>query len=197
MSDSKYTKGILVLEKYESLFKGKGKKNQSSRHTKILKKDIIDTQKALAKKVNMSHDTIHRVKYIRDNGTIEQKRLLVEDKISINRVYFDITHDIITKIGDNEYKFQNEFVKTLNVIYKKNVNCTYGIIDILTKDEIYELKFNPSSHEILMAIGQLISYQKAFKRIRNLIFVSNINIPLKYKKLFKMLNIKIIESRNI
>lgn len=53
-------------------------------------KPSIDTKKELAKLAGVSHDTIHKVEVIENEGTDEVKQQLKNKKISINKAYKEI-----------------------------------------------------------------------------------------------------------
>ena len=70
----------------------------------------------------------------------------------------------INKLG--EYELESDIVKYLQVSGLKperQVHCDFGIIDILTKESIYEVKKSLNRSSIIKGIGQLLLYSSVYK----------------------------------
>lgn len=93
---SNYQRSILAL-RLEDVLKEKAKVQQGKR-TDILQNSVksyeppeaINTQKALAKTANVSHDTIYKVKKIQEKAAPEMKAKLENGEASINEVFKEI-----------------------------------------------------------------------------------------------------------
>ncbi len=89
-----YQRSVLALE-FEKLFKEKAKENQIKAGKEFGKGlqnsakaiNAIDTRQELAKKAEVSHDTIMRVKKIQEAAPVEIKEKVQAGDMSINEAY--------------------------------------------------------------------------------------------------------------
>jgi len=95
-----FQRSKLALEE-EKIIAKKGKEQQGIR-TDISQKSVksVDTQKELAKKAKVSHDTIYKVKEILEKRP-EAEKDINSGKVSINKVFNDIKHT--EKLEDNKH----------------------------------------------------------------------------------------------
>ncbi len=82
-----YARVELNLRKEHIISKGKGFRSDLT-----LNKVKLDTNKQIAKESNVGHDTVSKVKFIRDNANEKIKKELRSGnrKLSINKVYMDL-----------------------------------------------------------------------------------------------------------
>ncbi len=112
-----YQRSVVALE-LESLYREKAKAQQGRRtdleQNSAESFEPIETREELAKIASVSHDTIAKVKKIKEKATPEQKKLLETGEASINKVYEDITNPEIEadlKTSDAE---DSEFRKRMH-----------------------------------------------------------------------------------
>jgi DNA-binding XRE family transcriptional regulator len=86
-----YERAKLAL-KLKPYIEEKAKENQGKRNdlTSVRNLTNVDTKKELAKIAGVSHDTIHKVEVIENEGTDEIKHQLKNKEISINKAYSQI-----------------------------------------------------------------------------------------------------------
>lgn len=92
-----YDRTMLVLKR-EDIFKAKAKTNQATSGKGIyggkplsqISEKAVDRYKEIAKLAKTSHDTIAKVKYIKQNATQQQKKELSKQTTTINKIYTDI-----------------------------------------------------------------------------------------------------------
>jgi hypothetical protein len=94
----------------------------------------------------------------------------------------------------SEGKLRDSIVSNLKNKYIVEVELavTFGKIDILARNDtetlLIEVKKNPDNQAILKALGQLLAYSHDFPTAQ-LIFYSNSNLPVEYKRLFSRFSI--------
>lgn len=109
---SNYDRSLLAL-RLEDVFKEKAKANMSTgkvrmkkdgcqnadNHPPMMPKDKIDTKKKIADIANVSHDTIHKVKYIQEKGDDEMKSLIRSGDMTVRAAYQAIRREENIRAG--------------------------------------------------------------------------------------------------
>ena len=114
---SMYERSILALQ-LETFIKEKAKENQLcglkqnivQQNSDKRDKEVIDTNKKLSKIAGVSHDTIERVRKIRECADEETKELLLKNKMSINEAYENIKkNEARTELIKKQEKFLADY----------------------------------------------------------------------------------------
>ena len=123
-----YQRSILALQ-LEEVFKAKAKEKELKRKTTSQKSDEsmteISTKKELGKIANVSHDTIAKVKAIREKAPEQIKEKLQTGEVSINQAYQEIKKEE-KKIEIEEKR--NEIKQTLVLHELKPGDKKYRIV---------------------------------------------------------------------
>jgi DNA modification methylase len=127
-----FDRGMLALE-MESIFSKKAKQNLSNGGKGCQISDKVDTKKELAKLAKVSHDTISKVKKIKE-FTTDVKALLKKGDLTINQVFNDIKKD--EKKAELKQKIQDSKDKWLEI--PASITVLWGDF----KDKIQEVADN-------------------------------------------------------
>jgi hypothetical protein len=159
-----YDRAIIALA-YSELFEKLGKKNLKT-HTKqgYQKSDKpVNTNKEVGKMAGLSHDTIAKVKVIREKASPETKLLLSNKKTSINKVYKKLKG--VNK-SDDDLKEENKLERW------HSFPCPSTII---TAMQLY-LKDLPVHHLSYLKIKTAIKHLISAKAIINAVIEINTDV---------------------
>lgn len=111
-------------------------------------------------------------------------------------LYKEWTKEIREKEKYTEEDLRKEIMSILEKEYKvtKNLKTSCGYMDIFAENKkeqlIIEIKKNPDGHQILIALGQLLTYSLDYPNAK-LVFYSNKELSLRHKEVLQSYNIDI------
>jgi hypothetical protein len=92
-----------------------------------------------------------------------------------------------------ERRLQLAFVSTLSEPYKEFVKTPFGVIDVLTKTTIYEIKIKLTNSIVHKAVGQIMLYSAGMNNIKKVIVASKIHLSQEMRHEISKMGIVVIE----
>ncbi len=168
---SSYDRGILAL-RYEEIYLGRhgGNRNQEA-NVGVLKGE---TREHISKIAKVSHGTLDKIKYIKENAKPEQKKRLSTQQDSINKVYHEVRKQTVEKQEVKPLELPKE---EFNLIYadppwkynfsgtnERSIETHYSNMDL---EQIKNMEIPSSKNSILLLWATAPKLKEAFEVIES------------------------------